>query len=126
MLINFEEITEDLNDYEIKKILPLIANGLLNYKGKQNAISGSLICKRFNERNSNIKYKLNPVKLRKIISCIRLRGDVMHLCSNSKGYYIAKDINELDDCIESLEQRISQQMRVVKSLVWQRNQQQAS
>ena len=107
MLVNFEDITEDLTEYELTKILPLIANGLLNYKGKENAISGSLICKRFNERNSNIKYKLNPVKLRKIISCIRLRGDAMYLCSNSRGYYIAKNLEELDDCIESLEQRIS-------------------
>ena len=71
MLKDFETITEDANDFEINKVIPILVKGLSRYKGKDNAISGSTIIKRLNE---------------------------------------------------SLEQRISQQEKVVKALIWQRNQ----
>lgn len=124
MLLNFEEITEDLNDFEVTAVIPLICSGLKNYIGKENAISGSTIIKRINDKYLLGKYKLNSVKLRKIISAIRLRGDLLYICSSSKGYYIAKNNEELDNCIESLEQRISQQQKVVNALIWQRSQSQ--
>ncbi len=122
MLKDFETITEDANDFEINKVIPTLVKGLSRYKGKDNAISGSTIIKRLNDSQIFGKYKLNAVKLRKLIQMMRLRGDLCFLCSSSKGYYVAKTTEELDDCIESLEQRISQQEKVVKALIWQRNQ----
>ena len=122
MLKDFEKITENLNDKEKYTLLPLIVKGIKRYKGKQNAISASVIIKRINESGRLGKYKLNPVKLRKVIQVIRVNGLILNLCSCSKGYYIANNIQEIDDCIESLEQRISQQELVVKSLIWQRQQ----
>lgn len=120
MLIDFEKITEDLNDKERFGVLPLIVKGISNYKGKANAIPGSVIIKRLNESGKLGNYKLNAVKLRKIIQCIRINGLVNNLCSCSKGYYVASNLEELDNCIDSLEQRISQQELVVKALIWQR------
>ena len=122
MLKDFEVITTDLNNFEMNKVIPLVVRGIRNYVGKDNAITGAKIIQRMNESNLLGSYNLNPVKLRKIIQVIRLRGDIGYLCSSNKGYYLASNIQELDDCIESLEQRISQQELVVKSLVWQRRQ----
>jgi len=122
MLTNFETITEDLTEYEINKVMPVIAAGLSTKLGKQNAINGNAICKKVNESNCFNKYTLKPVRLRKIIGAIRLTGKLMYLCSSAKGYYLANDIQELDECIDSLEQRIAQQQRVVDALIWQKNQ----
>jgi hypothetical protein len=99
----------------------LIIKGLRNYKGKDNAISGTLICNTINEKELLKSYKLTTVRLRKIVGHIRVTGKLMYLCSSSKGYYVAKDTQEFDDCIESLEQRVAQQQLVIKSLTWQRN-----
>lgn len=122
MLQGFEEITKDLNDFEINKVIHLIALGISTKIGKDKAISSSKICAAINNRKDLDGYKLTPVKLRKIMQAIRLSGKIMYLCSNSKGYYVAASSNELDDCIESLEQRVSQQQRVIDSMIWQRQQ----
>ena len=47
---------------------------------------------------------------------IRINNLVSGLCSNSKGYYIAKNIKELEDNNKSLQQRISSQIEVLNAL----------
>lgn len=121
MLKDFETITYELTDYEKNFVVPLIIKGLKNYIGKQNAISGTTICRTVNNKKLLTSYNLTTVRLRKIVGHIRVTGKLMHLCSSSKGYYIAKNTKEFDDCIESLEQRVAQQQLVIKSLNWQRN-----
>tara|TARA_R100000654_G_scaffold75110_1_gene111282 strand:+ start:2245 stop:2625 length:381 start_codon:yes stop_codon:yes gene_type:complete len=120
MLKSFEELTYELTDYEKETVLPTLVKGLMRYIGKENAISGTEICKRLNAEQYFGKYKLQPTRLRKIIGAIRLSGKIMFLCSSSKGYYVAATNVELDDCIESLEQRVAQQIKVIDALLWQR------
>ena len=122
MLKNFEEITKDLQAYETKVVMPLIAKGMNQKIGKENAISGNKICDSMNKSGLLHNYKLNPVRLRKIMGALRLTGKVMYLCSGKNGYYIAGTTLELDDCIESLEQRVAQQQRVIDAMIWQRKQ----
>jgi hypothetical protein len=114
MLTGFEIITEDLNPFEEKEVLPLIVAGLRSKKGKSQAVTSSYICKALEGRFG--KYKLNPVKLRKIISTIRINGILQGLCSNSKGYYLAETDEELQECIDSLSERLRQQQIVVDAL----------
>ena len=38
------------------------------------------------------------------------------ICSNGRGYYIAKNMNELDECLDSLRQRIFSQMKTLHCL----------
>jgi len=56
------------------------------------------------------------VRLRKIIHYIRVKNLISGLCSNSKGYYVAKDIKELEDNNKSLQQRIASQIDILNAL----------
>jgi hypothetical protein len=116
MLTGFEKITEDLNQYEEHEVLPLIVAGLRSKIGKDKAITGTDICTKMNASGRLKEYKLNPVKLRKIISAIRIHNFLPMVCSNSRGYYVADTAQELDDCLQSLRERLNQQQRVVDAL----------
>lgn len=116
MLTGFEIITENLNQYEEKEVLPLIVAGLRSKIGKSKAITGTEICNKMNLSGRLRGYKLNPVKLRKIISAIRINGILQGLCSNSKGYYLAETEEELQECLKSLRERLRQQQMVVDAL----------
>ena len=110
MLKGFEKLTEKLNEYELS-IVEHIVKGIGSRTGKKNAVNSEKICKAM---------KITPVRLRKIIHFIRINGLLYGLCSNSKGYYTAKGLNELDDCITSLKQRIRSQVDVLNELERQR------
>ena len=56
------------------------------------------------------------VRLRKIIHFIRVNNLLYGLCSNSKGYYVAKNIQELEDNNKSLQQRIASQIEILNAL----------
>lgn len=123
MLIGFEELTKDLNDTEVKVIAPIISKAFHKKKldgkvGKGYAVNNGSICEGVNRHcvKKGIKYKLNQIKLRKIIGYIRFSGMVHCLCSNSRGYYLASSKNELMDCVNSLRQRVRQQEAVADAL----------
>lgn len=125
MLQNFEEITSDLTDYEIEVVMPMLGLGLTKYVGKANAISNKKICNSVNEKGILKNYKLQPIRVRKLIGALRLLGDPMYICSGAGGYYIAETTQEMDECIKSLEQRVAQQQRVIDAMIWQRKQAQS-
>ena len=106
MLKGFEDITFELTEDEMKKI-PSIIKGLSKKRGKDNAITGAKICEAMN---------LSGPRLRKIISYLRVNDLILGLCSSQCGYYIANNIDELEDCITSLKQRIATQVKVLNSL----------
>jgi len=106
MLTGFEKLTKELNDDELNKV-DTIVKGLGARIGKNNAITSSRICDKMN---------LTAVRLRKIIHFIRINGLLFGLCSNSKGYYMASNLDELDECIISLKQRIRSQVDVLNEL----------
>lgn len=116
MLVNFEHITEDLTQYETERVLPLIVVGLSTKLGKASAITGTEICRKVNASGKLANYKLTSVKLRKIISCIRISGRIRGLCSTSKGYFRANTKDELESCSESLRQRLRQQSLTLNAL----------
>jgi len=119
MLTGFEIITEDLNQFEEKEVLPLIVAGLRSKIGKSKAITGTEICNRINLSGRLKDYKLTPVKLRKMISRIRVKGIISALCSSSKGYFVADTLEELEACLKSLSERLRQQQMVVDALTVQ-------
>jgi len=121
MLVGFEKITEDLTPFEESEALPIILAGLRSKLGKEKAISGTEICSKVNATGRLGKYKLTPVKLRKMISHIRLYDLISGVLSSSKGYYLALTLSEYDECLESLRQRLRQQQLVVDSLQAQRD-----
>ena len=106
MLRGFEKLTDELTDDELKKV-PRIVSGLSKRIGKENAVTSNFICN---------KMDLIGVRLRKIIHFIRINNLVGGLCSNSKGYYVAKNIQELEDNNKSLQQRITSQIEILNAL----------
>ena len=76
-------------------------------KGKEMAVSGSLICEKMN---------LKGPRLRKIINYIRVKNLHYGLCSCGKGYYTANTLKELEECVISFKQRIASQVKVLNAL----------
>tara|TARA_R110001592_G_C13093654_1_gene743625 strand:+ start:1124 stop:1495 length:372 start_codon:yes stop_codon:yes gene_type:complete len=106
MIKGFEEFTYELTDIELLIIDDLI-KGLGARIGKENAITSTKICNRLN---------LNAGRLRKMINYIRITNQLPGLCSSKKGYFVAKDIKEIEDYMISLKQRIKSQVDVLNSL----------
>lgn len=113
---NFEEQTHELNEYELKKIVPKIVRGLQTKIGKQNAITNKKII----DRLKSIKIKTTPSRVRKMIHHIRITGLVERLIATSRGYYITNDKKEMEDYVESLIQRSESIMSIAKQLDYQR------
>lgn len=110
MLKNFEDETCNLSEEELQ-IAQSVMKGLKKYVGKPNAIAGSKICSGFNK---NTKFKLQGVRLRKIINHLRNQGEP--ICSSSVGYYYPANKQELQDTITSIAQRIDSQLQILNQL----------
>ena len=120
MITGFEKYTDELNEYESSKILPLIISGMETKKGKDLAITNKMICKLLKLPPYNCK--ITEARVRKIVAHIRINGLVPNLIATSKGYYIAETEQEMDNYIESLDQRINAITVVRDALFYQKNQ----
>ncbi len=101
MINNFEQQTEDLNEYEKDVLLPFFIKGLEKRIGEEKSITAL-------EMERGLKkygHKVSGARIRKIINYIRRKGLVSCLIASSKGYYIETDTNKLEDYIDSLIQR---------------------
>jgi hypothetical protein len=103
MIVTFEEITYELDEYEINKILPVVLSGLKTKIGKDNAVDSTHIVKVLKGRG----LKITDARLRKVIHYIRQERLITNLIATSQGYFIANDIEQLKTYAKSLKQRIS-------------------
>lgn len=110
MLKNFEDETCNLSEEELQ-IAQSVMKGLKKYVGKPNAKSGTTICSAY---TMHTKFKLQGVRLRKIINHLRNKGEP--ICSSSKGYFYPANKQELQDTITSIAQRIDSQLQVLNQL----------
>ena len=106
MLKGYENITYELTDEE-KEIVPVIVKGLLKRKGKENAVTNKTIQEKLN---------LSSARVHIIINYIRINDLIFGLCSSANGYYMAKDLKELEECMISLKQRVYSQMKTLHAL----------
>jgi hypothetical protein len=107
MVTNFEEITKDLTESDLK-IIDTLINGFKT-KTIDNPIKAQEIVKRFNEfaEITNQKdMKLTEVKLRKYVNYIR-SNSLLPLIATSKGYYTSYDKDEILKQVISLKERAS-------------------
>lgn len=102
MLTNFEEITAELTEYEMK-LVPMIVRKLNLKIGEWNATTSTHVIKVFKENG----LKMSGPRWRKIINYIRVNNLVSLLISTSKGYYRATTDEEVRNYLESLKQRIN-------------------
>ena len=100
MIKNFENITNELTEYELT-LIPSIIKGFNRYS-KEYPIKAPDIVSRYNASHSD--YKLTEPRLRKMVNYIRSNG-LAPLIATSKGYYVSNDVAEIKGQIESLRQR---------------------
>ena len=111
MITNFETITYDLTDAEMK-FIPLLVAGFSRYT-KDNPIKEPDIVTRFNERNPGMK--LTGARLRKLVNHIRVNG-LLPLIATSKGYYVSYDKTEVQAQIRSLNERANSILKCSKGM----------
>lgn len=116
MIKGFDTETQPLTAREMEA-MPLIAYGIRNRVGQKMAITGSGIIKAMKLGGFN----LNGARLRKIINFIRITNKVPRLCATSKGYFVAKDDQELNDYIAGLTARIEAQQAILDVLKKEQN-----
>ena len=100
MILNFEEYTHDLTEYELS-LVPKFVNSFQSKVGKEHAVTAKMI----EEKMTVAGHKVSGPRIRKIVNYIRNMGLVEGLVASSSGYYISNDHKEISDYIQSLEGR---------------------
>lgn len=102
MITNFEDYTATLTTYERDMLVPLLAAYLKTRVGAKYAVRNKEMCRMFTEKGYQ---GLTEARVRKCINYIRINGLVPHLIANSRGYFCATSIEQVETYIESLDQR---------------------
>lgn len=113
MITGFEIETAQLNDDEI-----FVGQQLLNFLetciGKEHAVNSPTLIDMFENNKHKFgdkfkNFKLNDVRIRKIINYFRNNNLISCLCSTSSGYYVAETQEEMYNTLKSLKERIDSQ-----------------
>jgi hypothetical protein len=97
MITNFEQITSELTEDEMK-LLPILINGFKKHS-KPNPIKAPDIVK-----GMKLYGKFTEVRLRKMVNHIRVNS-LLPLIATSSGYYISDDSEEIKLQVKSLWER---------------------
>jgi hypothetical protein len=111
MIQGFEEQTEELTQYEVEVLVPIMVKGLSTKIGQDNAITNIKIRSRLREKDIDI----TDSKIRKIINYIRVNKLIVNLLATSKGYFISNDPAEINKYKESLISRANSILNLAKS-----------
>lgn len=114
MINEFEDITYELTDNELKLVPELVE--LLRRSSKENTYTSNRIMGHFNMRSTE------GARVRKLIHHIRV-NDLLEggaVLSSSDGYYLSTDREKIGKYVGSLKQRISSIGVIVSALERQR------
>lgn len=119
-IITFEEQTHELTEKELE-LLPYVVNILSETKGKHKTIKNEILsimaCGQHRiEKGLDKPLKLYPARLRKIIHYIRVSNLIPVLCASSNGYYIGVTEDEIENFIQSLQERENSTKEIRTSL----------
>ena len=113
---DFSLLQDNLNDFE-KRCMHVIVKGLSNKIGKEKTISNKQIISKMDA----IGYEgLTPPRVRKIVNYIRNNDLLLLLCANSNGYFLPKNLEELDNYLDTMGKRINSQIKTFDKLKEQR------
>ncbi len=116
MVQGFEKFTEALTAYERDLLVPVLCEGLKRRIGSKYAIRNREICAALARRGYE---KVTEARVRKCINHIRVKGLVPHLGANSRGYYVATSVEEVEQYVQSLKEREEAIGAVRRALVGQ-------
>jgi len=104
MIVNFEDITQELNEDELK-LIPILINGFSNHS-ESNPIKAPVIVEKVNSilHLKDLKIKITEPRLRKCCNYIRTNA-LLPLIATSNGYFVSKDPVIISSQIKSLRQR---------------------
>lgn len=85
--------TQPLTEYEEKELVPVVARGLAAKRGRHNAVTNKYICEKLTDKG----YKIDGIRLRKVVNYIRIKGIVKCLIATSNGYYVAENRKQIED-----------------------------
>ena len=102
MITGFEKETHELTEYELTLVQPMI-NGLETKIGMMNKITNNEML----QAMKSMGEKVTPSRIRKLIHFIRVKKLVPNLVSSNKGYWIATTMEEIEDYVQSLQERIN-------------------
>lgn len=115
MISGFNKQTAPLCEYEREIVLPIMVKCLERHIGKDKAITNAQMCQKMKEYG----YSITESRVRKIINHIRNNDLVKCLKASSKGYYVATDKRDMQQYIDSLDERISAIQKVRDSVYLQ-------
>jgi len=101
MIVGHENITSELTSEEL-----WLANDMIRFfknKTKQNPVKSIQIVVGINKHYS-LKKRFTDVRLRKIINYYRVNS-ILPVISNSNGYYVSYDPEDIEEMVQSLIQR---------------------
>lgn len=98
MITNFEDITHELNEYEMS-LVAIVVLGFGKYT-IDNPIKSADAVKSMNAKG----YKMTGARLRKICNYIRCNS-LLPLIGTSSGYYVSDDVEVIQKQILSLRER---------------------
>ena len=104
MITNFEDITHELSEEEMK-IIPILLRGFKSHTEKE-PIKAPEIVKAMNHHISymELNFKMTDARLRKCVNYIRCKG-LLPLIATSNGYYVSYDREVIESQIRSLTER---------------------
>lgn len=103
MLKGFEDYTRKLTASELQTV-EYIADILRQHIGKASAIKGAAIC---SEVSLRFDMKFSEPRLRKVVHHITVQDIVPLLCATSQGYFVASDMKDAAEYLESLKGRVA-------------------
>ena len=102
MITNFETITYELTDQELK-LVPIFIEGIRKFTDGKKIKAPEIV----NLINSKYGEKtITQPRLRKIVNYVRSNG-LLPVIATSKGYYVSYDKQEIKQQIRSLKERAS-------------------
>lgn len=107
---NHEAITHDYTFKELNYYIPLIKSGFKSKIGIENAISTPQIIEgiyNYEKKQNGQAIKIKPERIRMMVRYIIINDLIPGLISGGKGFYIATKRTELEECIQSLNERIN-------------------
>jgi len=104
MITNFEVITSELTDHELK-LIPILIAGFKTH-GKDNPIKAPDIVRKMNDflKETGSNLRMTEARLRKCVNHIRTNG-LLPLIATSNGYFCSLNPDVIRSQVKSLQER---------------------
>ncbi len=117
MTPKYSEISVELSIYEKTKVIPVLENGMKSKIGKDMAVTNQKIVIGLD----HVGVRTSQPRIRKMLHALRVTDKVKRLVAHGRGYHVSDDIQEMNQYIESLEERVRQNQELIKAIKRQRD-----